>query len=120
MVQGSEVQGFWAQWFWVQRERCRVEGVRIKIEGGKVLKSEVGMRPSTSSGESKGERKVLRTRLRTLDYAAASLRDEGRGDRPNRHRRQVWITRDFEHFCKQEFFRLSSGLWHFPHAPLRQ
>jgi hypothetical protein len=57
MVQGSEVQGFWAQWFWVQGERCKVEGVRIKIEGGKVLKSEVGMRPSTSSDESKGERK---------------------------------------------------------------
>jgi len=28
-----------------------------ETEGKKVLKSEVGMRPSTSSGESKGERK---------------------------------------------------------------
>jgi hypothetical protein len=36
-------------------------------------------RPSTSSGESKGEMKVLRTRSRPLDYAAASLRDEVSG-----------------------------------------
>ena len=34
---------------------------------------------------------------------------EGWGDRPARHSLQVRITRDFGHFCKQEFFHLSSG-----------
>jgi hypothetical protein len=34
--------------------------------------------------------------------------------------RQAKITISFEHFHKQESFGLSSGLWHFPHAPLLQ
>jgi hypothetical protein len=38
----------------------------------------------------KGERKVLKTRLRPLDYAAASLR--GLGGQPNGHSRQVMTS----------------------------